>query len=135
MRKLFCHIRQLIETRYGATEGRSAELPWQGVSSFLFLRFFVPAILHPHLFGMWPGRYTILHDGLSNSSSRRADGRPSPTDVNADCESNPEPREPQYSMYKPPYMRVFLMVTAYRLYKRTSICVLSKTSSRTAARL
>ncbi|KAJ3535468.1 hypothetical protein NM688_g6971 [Phlebia brevispora] len=55
MRKLFSHIRQLIESRYEKGEGRNADLPWQGVSSFLFLRFFVPAILHPHLFGIWPG--------------------------------------------------------------------------------
>lgn len=56
MRKVFGHIRQLIERRYGAEAGQK-DLPYQGVSSFLFLRFFVPAILHPHLFGIWPGMY------------------------------------------------------------------------------
>jgi hypothetical protein len=30
-------------------------LKWQAVSAFVFLRFFVPAILHPHLFGLTEG--------------------------------------------------------------------------------
>ena len=55
MRRLFAHIRHLIEVRYSTAENQNKDLPWQGVSSFLFLRFFVPAILHPHLFGIWPG--------------------------------------------------------------------------------
>ncbi|KAI0073136.1 Rho GTPase activation protein [Panus rudis PR-1116 ss-1] len=56
MRKLFTHIRMLIESRYRPKDDeRYRELPWQGVSSFLFLRFLVPAVLNPHLFGILPG--------------------------------------------------------------------------------
>ena len=55
MRGIFTHIRSLIVARYEASKDNHPDLPWQGVSAFLFLRFFVPAILHPHLFGFWPG--------------------------------------------------------------------------------
>lgn len=61
LRRVFAHIRQLVETRYVTTDEEkqeSKDLPWQSVSSFLFLRFMVPAILHPHLFGIWPGNYS-----------------------------------------------------------------------------
>ncbi|KAI0348064.1 Rho GTPase activation protein [Trametopsis cervina] len=55
MREIFVHIRALIEARYLVHAGHHTDLPWQGVSAFLFLRFFVPAILNPHLFGFWSG--------------------------------------------------------------------------------
>ncbi|GJE86123.1 Rho GTPase activation protein [Phanerochaete sordida] len=55
LRRLFSRIRTLIETRYQVREDRYSDLPWQGVSAFVFLRFFVPAILHPHHHGFWPG--------------------------------------------------------------------------------
>lgn len=55
MRRLFEHIRKLVERRYGLHDEQNRDLPSQSVSAFCFLRFMVPAILHPHLFGLWPG--------------------------------------------------------------------------------
>ncbi|KAI0735157.1 Rho GTPase activation protein [Earliella scabrosa] len=55
LRQLFEHIRRLVETRYRVRDDNNRELPWQSVSAFCFLRFIVPAILHPHLFGLLPG--------------------------------------------------------------------------------
>lgn len=58
MRKLFETIRKLVDQRYRTNSTQSEqnrELPWQSVSAFCFLRFIVPAILHPHLFGLYSG--------------------------------------------------------------------------------
>ncbi|KAL5534237.1 hypothetical protein ACEPAG_699 [Sanghuangporus baumii] len=52
LRQLFQHIRQLVERRF---EQGNRDMRWQSVSAFCFLRFFVPAILHPHLFGLCHG--------------------------------------------------------------------------------
>ncbi|KAI0322330.1 Rho GTPase activation protein [Amylostereum chailletii] len=58
MRQLFKCIRELVEKRYGRQDAQlddAKDLPSQSVSAFCFLRFIVPAILHPHLFGLCPG--------------------------------------------------------------------------------
>lgn len=55
-KKLFGTIRKLVEKRMDETkQNKYPNLPWQSVSAFCFLRFIVPAILHPHLFGICPG--------------------------------------------------------------------------------
>ncbi|KAJ7293577.1 GTPase activating protein [Mycena rebaudengoi] len=60
MRRLFETVRKLVEKRYRVnTSPESRELPWQSVSAFCFLRFIVPAILHPHLFGLCPGMPSV----------------------------------------------------------------------------
>ncbi|KAH8835764.1 GTPase activating protein [Flagelloscypha sp. PMI_526] len=59
MRSLFGIIRRMVEQSYQRqTEVnlvQNRELPWQSVSAFCFLRFIVPGLLHPHLFGLVPG--------------------------------------------------------------------------------
>jgi hypothetical protein len=59
LRRIFQHLRKLVEKRYRTDNGpqdQKRELPWQCVSAFCFLRFLVPAILHPHFFGLSPGK-------------------------------------------------------------------------------
>jgi hypothetical protein len=62
MRQLFKYIRQLVEERYHNGRGTDTknDLPRQSVSAFCFLRFIVPAILHPHLFGLCPGTSFLM---------------------------------------------------------------------------
>lgn len=67
MRMLFAHIRRQVERRY-RVDDHHKELPWQSVSAFCFLRFIVPAILHPHLFGLWAGKLPLLSLLHSRSS-------------------------------------------------------------------
>lgn len=61
LRRLFQTIRTLVEQRTkpesgGGPSAEHRDLPKQSVSAFCFLRFIVPAILHPHLFGLYPGK-------------------------------------------------------------------------------
>lgn len=56
LRRLFQSIRELVERRFGA-DYESSNLKWQCVSAFCFLRLIVPAILHPHLWGLHPGTH------------------------------------------------------------------------------
>ena len=54
LRQMFQYMRQLVERRF---EGEKVDLRWQSVSAFCFLRFLVPAILHPHIFGLCQGKF------------------------------------------------------------------------------
>ncbi len=78
---MFEHIRRLVESRYRIRDDQNHDLPWQSVSAFCFLRFIVPAILHPHLFGLLPGtlsRYKVAWRVLTSICSCRAAGCPGP---------------------------------------------------------
>ena len=71
MRSLFEHIRKLVEKRRRATgmvpdDGSHSDFPCRAVSAFIFLRFIVPAILHPHLFGLVPGELFLGSRSLTN---------------------------------------------------------------------
>ncbi|KIM25130.1 hypothetical protein M408DRAFT_17412 [Serendipita vermifera MAFF 305830] len=62
LRRLFGHIRMMVERKFDTTGGADPSsfgmLPRQAISSFVFLRFIVPAILRPHLFGLCAGMPT-----------------------------------------------------------------------------
>jgi hypothetical protein len=63
LRALLDKIRILVE-EHGRKTGPLAKMqqqrPWQSVSAFIFLRFIVPGILHPHLFGLCSGMLYIF---------------------------------------------------------------------------
>ena len=52
LRVLLKHVRSAMQQRFGR---QSSKLPWQGVLTFYFLRFIVPAIIHPNIWGLFPG--------------------------------------------------------------------------------
>ena len=95
MRRLFEHIRKLVEKRCRATktfadDGGQGDLPWQAVSVFIFLRFIVPAILHPHSFGLVPGQSHFHSSSVTMTSTVLGDLRPtggaSTTKPHPDCQ-------------------------------------------------
>jgi hypothetical protein len=57
LRLIFRHIRICAEDRYG---DHLRTVQYSSVSGFLFLRFFVPAVLNPNLFGLMKGGRRIL---------------------------------------------------------------------------
>ena len=52
LRTIFYHIKTSVENRFGTTH---PNLHLQVVSAFVFLRFFVAAIIDPQLWGLVPG--------------------------------------------------------------------------------
>jgi hypothetical protein len=58
LRTILQAIRQLVENKWREVERE--DLKWQAVSSFVFLRFFVPAILNPHLFQITAGELSSV---------------------------------------------------------------------------
>jgi hypothetical protein len=99
MNRLFEHIRRLVErrcreTKVPADDGSQSDFPWQAVSAFIFLRFIVPAILHPHLFGLVPGGSSsspsFLDVTLTGSGHPRSTGSVSPTKPHAGRQGPPK---------------------------------------------
>jgi hypothetical protein len=66
LRLIFRHIRACAEDRYGDF---LRTVKYSSVSGFLFLRFFVPAVLNPKLFGLLKGKSPHLNDA-SNLHSK-----------------------------------------------------------------
>ncbi|KAG2147159.1 hypothetical protein BD769DRAFT_719645 [Suillus cothurnatus] len=59
LRRLLEYVRKLIEKHCHTKDFQdphNRELPCQSVSAFCFLRLIVQGILHPHLFGLYPGQ-------------------------------------------------------------------------------
>lgn len=51
LRQIFGHIQKIVVDKYGDDHKNTR---WTSVSAFIFLRFFVPAVLNPKLFGLVP---------------------------------------------------------------------------------
>ena len=56
LRMIFRHIRACADDRYGSFH---RTVTYSSVSGFLFLRFFVPAVLNPKLFGLLKGKFPL----------------------------------------------------------------------------
>ncbi|CAE6457906.1 unnamed protein product [Rhizoctonia solani] len=54
LRHLFYHIRTQVEARWGSS-ALHTDLKYQAISAFLFLRFFIPALLRPEQYGLTVG--------------------------------------------------------------------------------
>jgi len=52
LRAIFHYIKTSVKERFGLSY---PNLHWQVISAFVFLRFFVAAIIDPQLWGLWPG--------------------------------------------------------------------------------
>lgn len=65
LRVIFRHIKACAEDRYGDF---LRTVKYSSVSGFLFLRFFVPAVLNPKLFGLLKGMFTFAarYDWITN---------------------------------------------------------------------
>jgi hypothetical protein len=92
LRQMFQYIRLLVEKRFDAEK---KDMRWQSVSAFCFLRFIVPSILHPHMFGLCQGKpyfissYSFLWNLILNPHSRHA-SEPCTTFPDANRQGNAE---------------------------------------------
>ncbi|KAK7203053.1 hypothetical protein BZA70DRAFT_291488 [Myxozyma melibiosi] len=83
LRRIFHNIRLHIEEKYGEFLSAAS---YTGVSGFLFLRFFCPAVLNPHLFGLvrdHPGprsqrTLVLIAKGLQGLANRTTFGAKEP---------------------------------------------------------
>ncbi|GAA6054276.1 hypothetical protein JCM3770_005155 [Rhodotorula araucariae] len=50
LRQIFGHIQRVVVDKYGQAEDQKSNTRWTCVSAFIFLRFFVPAVLNPRIF-------------------------------------------------------------------------------------
>ncbi|KAL0071970.1 hypothetical protein AAF712_000893 [Marasmius tenuissimus] len=97
MRRLFGTIRERVEKRFPLEENR--ELPWKCVSAFVFLRFIVPAILHPHQNVQKEDFMAGVKDFLKEGASGMIDyllvvSTPAPEDVRGGTPSRtPDPEQ------------------------------------------
>jgi hypothetical protein len=66
LRLIFRHISACAEDRYGDF---LRTVKYSSVSGFLFLRFFVPAVLNPKLFGLLKGTHSPLYCSLRRRSN------------------------------------------------------------------
>ena len=75
LRLIFRHIRACADDRYG---DYLRTVQYSSVSGFLFLRFFVPAVLNPKLFGLLKGAQSLSITRFNaNSPSRSPQGQSS----------------------------------------------------------
>lgn len=73
LRLIFRHIRACAEDRYGDF---LRSVTYSSVSGFLFLRFFVPAVLNPKLFGLLKGQSPLNECNWVSSSQHLDHPRP-----------------------------------------------------------
>ena len=92
LRMIFRHIRACADDRYGPFH---RTVTYSSVSGFLFLRFFVPAVLNPKLFGLLKGK--APSDPLSSLISLpffSSSSSTSSTNVNPDSQGTPNSCKP-----------------------------------------
>ena len=83
LRMIFRHIRACAEYRYGDF---LRSVTYSSVSGFLFLRFFVPAVLNPKLFGLLKSMHSSVPSQTSGTlTTVRSSSSASSTDIDIDC--------------------------------------------------
>lgn len=88
LRLIFRHIAACAEDRYG---GFLRTVKYSSVSGFLFLRFFVPAVLNPKLFGLLKGKGFCMISRTSLTYMNRSSQDADPTHFDAYCKVSAGP--------------------------------------------